>query len=360
MAIIKYKKIFIALSVLFVSVSLVIISVWGLRLGIDFTGGSLLEVEFRGKGNLPNTGDIRTALKEAGIDSVLIQTLQEGEIVEQNSASADKEVEGSLSTATSSKENAAASTAVDKSLSTVDRNKEPLALHTVRYLLRFKNVDEQMHQQILDKLGAITIKKEETKDKFGLIERRFDTIGPTVGAELRRKSLIALTTAILAIIAYIAWAFRKVSYPVSSWKYGVVAVTALLHDIIIPTGIFSALGHLRGVEIDSLFITALLTLMGFSVHDTIVVFDRIRDNLWHKKGGSFAEIVGQSISETITRSINTSLTTIFVLLTIFIWGGTTVHYFSLALILGILFGTYSSIFLASPLLVLWHELGSKK
>lgn len=215
-------------------------------------------------------------------------------------------------------------------------------------IMRFKHIDEETHQKILYTLGDVS-------------EKRFDTIGPTIGKELQSRSVTALILAIIMIVLYIAWAFRRVSKPVSSWKYGVVAIIALVHDVAIPTGVFATLGYFRGVEVDALFITALLTILGFSVHDTIVVFDRIRENLRKLKTAEPYEVtVNRSVNETIARSINTSLTVFLVLIAIFFFGGETVHYFAFALILGVFFGTYSSIFIASPLLVIWNQLTKKR
>ena len=201
------------------------------------------------------------------------------------------------------------------------------------------------------------LKVSGKETQASITEKRFDAIGPTIGRELRQKSFIAIVTTLVLIVIYITWAFRKVSRPVSSWKYGVAAVIALAHDVTIPSGIFAALGYFKGVEVDALFITGLLTILGFSVHDTIVVFDRVRENL-KKVGGmniSFGQIVNKSINETITRSINTSLTVILVLVAVIFLGGGTIFYFALLLILGIFFGTYSSIFIASPILLLWNR-----
>lgn len=218
-------------------------------------------------------------------------------------------------------------------------------------ILRFKHVDESVHQEILKSLTGVR----------PLREKRFDSIGPTIGEELKRRAAVALGLAIIAIVAYIAWAFRKVSKPVSSWKYGVAAVIALIHDVTIPTGVFAVLGHFQGVEVDALFITALLTILGFSVHDTIVVFDRTRENLRKLKGPEPYELtVNRSVNETIARSVNTSLTVLLVLFAISLFGGETTKYFAFALILGIIFGTYSSIFVASPLLVIWSQWGWTK
>ena len=166
---------------------------------------------------------------------------------------------------------------------------------------------------------------------------------------------------IVMIVLYIAFAFRKVSQPVNSFYYGLMAVVALIHDVTLPAGVFAVLGHYYGVEVDTLFVTALLTVLGFSVHDTIVVFDRIRENLRNNGNkNNFETIVGASVNQTISRSINTSLTVILVLLAIFFLGGESTKYFSLALLIGVAIGTYSSIFLASPLLVTLQKLKNGK
>ncbi len=296
MNIIGHKKIFLSISGLLILASVISVSMWGLNFGIDFKGGSLLEIRFLDGRPSP------VVLQEA-------LTLLVGGTQVQPS-----EDQGAI--------------------------------------IRFRQVSEDEHQAVLNRLGEIAGRGEEL---------RFDAIGPTIGAELKQKAIIALALAIVAIIFYIAWAFRQVSKPVSSWKYGIVAVIALIHDVAIPTGIFAALGEFKGIEIDALFITALLTILGFSVHDTIVVFDRIRENLRNQKAAEpFTAVVNRSIGETITRSINTSLTVLLVLGAIFILGGVTTRYFSLALMLGIAFGTYSSLFVASPLLVIWDNFTKKK
>lgn len=301
MNIIGHKYIFLTFSAILVLGSIFAIAFWGLRFGIDFTGGSLLEVEFSVK--RPETVKIHEALAPLGLESVAIQPAGERGII-----------------------------------------------------LRFKHIDEELHQKIVQALNIASGEKGEV-----LIEKRFDTIGPTIGAELKRSSILALVIASCGIVLYLAWAFRNVSKPVSSWKYGLVAVTvAFLHDVPIPLGFFVVLGHFKGVEIDTLFITALLTILGFSVHDTIVVFDRIRENLRKLKTTEAYDItVNRSVNETMARSINTSLTVLLVLVSIFFFGGETTKFFALALIIGIVFGTYSSIFVASPLLVIWNQLTKK-
>jgi preprotein translocase subunit SecF len=203
--------------------------------------------------------------------------------------------------------------------------------------LRTRFLDETNHQEVLRVL----------KSKGEFTEQSFVSHGPTVGKQLRRNAIIAILLTLFAIICFIAYAFRQVSRPVSSWIYGLVAIIALGHDLAIPTGLFSWFGY----QIDSLYISALLTVLGFSVHDTIVVFDRLRENLRKSAGGSFADIAERSLRETIVRSINTSLTTILALSAVYFFGGATTQPFALALIVGIGVGTYSSIFIATPLLV---------
>jgi preprotein translocase subunit SecF len=183
--------------------------------------------------------------------------------------------------------------------------------------------------------------------------KRFDSVGPVLGKELQGKAIWSIILVLIAIVLFITFAFRHVSRPVSSWKYGVVAIIALLHDVIVPAGAFAFLGRNGGYELDALFITALLVILGFSIHDTIVVFDRTRENLrlGSNSKKDFEQIVGESVSQTIARSINTSLTTLLALLALYIFGPVATKTFALALIIGIAIGTYSSIFIGSPLLV---------
>lgn len=291
MTIIGTRKVTYTISAVLVGASLLVLGLWGLKLGIDFTGGSLMEIEFTD--TRPENSEILEKLSEVGIDSALIQPTGEKGVI-----------------------------------------------------LKFKDVSEEVHQAILSSIS-----------KLGLLqEKRFDSIGPTIGRELRRKSLWAISMVLLMIVLYIAWAFRKVSRPISSWKYGLAAIIALFHDITIPTGVFAYLGKFYGVEVDTLFVTALLTILGFSVHDTIVVFDRIRERLSRSQNKeSFEDVVEGSIRSTIGRSINTSLTVLIVMATLFFVGGESTKFFSLAILIGVFFGTYSSIFIASALLVSWNK-----
>lgn len=214
-------------------------------------------------------------------------------------------------------------------------------------------------KQINERQNTILI-NEIKKDLPDIKQESFETIGPAVGGETTQNALKALGLASLLIVLYIAWSFRSVPRPTSSWKFGICAIITLLHDVLVLVGIFSLLGHFYGVEIDSLFITALLTVIGFSVHDTIVVFDRIRENLRRSVGLPFEQIVNDSILQTIVRSLNTSFTTMLVLFTMLIFGGDTLRWFIAALLIGIGVGTYSSIFNAAPLLVLWHQFDRKR
>lgn len=193
----------------------------------------------------------------------------------------------------------------------------------------------------------------------GINELSFDSIGPTVSSTIARNAIISLIVVSAAIVLYIAWAFRNAPPPVSPWSFGFMAIASLLHDALFVLGVFSLLGHFLGVEVDALFVTAILTVIGFSVHDTIVVFDRIRENLRRDKG-SFETVVNNSILETIARSINTSLTVMLTLLALLLFGGQSIRLFVFALLIGIASGTYSSIFNASPLLVTWHNYKLKR
>lgn len=289
--IIKYYKFWFAVSALLFITGVVFLSMYGLKLGIDFTGGTLAQYTF--EQNAPEVSELTETLKASGTSNVIIQTSSD---------------------------------------------------HTV--IIRTEPMEKEQHDKILQAL----------KDKYGAVaEDQFSSIGPVIGKELTRSAIWQLLLVSAGIIFYIAYAFRKVQKPVSSWKFGWSAILALIHDLFIVLGVFAVLGHFWGVEIDSLFITALLTVLGFSVHDTIVVFDRIRENLRVRAGQSLPEIINSSINQTLVRSINTTLTVVFVLTSLLLFGGETIKYFVLALLVGIAAGTYSSIFIASPLLMIWQQ-----
>lgn len=291
------RKIWFSISGVVLAFSVIVTAMYGLRLGIDFTGGSLLEMTCTTQ---PQTGVIEKIYTEKGVEGAIVQHIGETGV-----------------------------------------------------LIRSKEVTPDTHKVILPAL-------QETLKNEGCVEVRFETIGPSISQELRQKSLAMIGAVVLAIILYVAWTFRSVSKPVASWKYGVVAVIALLHDVTLPTAVFALLGHYAHIEVDVLFVTALLTVMGFSVHDTIVVFDRVRESLQRNTSISFVDTVNESVNTTLGRSINTSFTTVLSLIGIFILTTGSIKYFSAVMIMGILVGTYSSIFIAAPLLVTWYLHSSKK
>lgn len=298
MKFIQYTKVWFTISILaiLVSVGAMIYNKTqlgeALVYGIDFTGGSLMEINFNNDLKA-DTANLRQAFEAAYPQSVS-QITETGEGT---------------------------------------------------YIIQSKDMSEQQIQ-------AVSASVEQKVGPFELI--RFNTIGPKIGETLKNKALVALAVALGAIVLYIAFAFRKVPKKVSPWKFGFAAILGLIHNIILTVGIFALLRY----EVNAFFITALLTIIGFSVHDTIVVFDRIRENL--KKQGredTFGDIADISLNQTMARSINTSLSVIFPLFALYIWGAEAIHHFVFALLVGIVIGTYSSVFIASPLLTMWQERG---
>ena len=290
---IKHRKIFYSISVALVILALLSIFLFGLKLGIDFTGGSSLEIVYQS--TLPSSQEIKNALKDLNLGEIIVQKSGERGVI-----------------------------------------------------LKMKDIDEETHQKILEKLKELG-KVEEGSESF-------QSIGPTIGRELKQKTKIVVSLALIAILVYIAFSFRRVSKPVKSYIYGITSLIALGHDVLIPLGIFAILGKFYGVEITIPIITAFLTVFGYSINDSVVVFDRVRENLLKASSFNFELTVEKSLNQTLTRSLYTSLTTLLVLFAIFLFGGETLKYFSLALILGIGFGTYSSLFLATPLLVSYYLL----
>jgi len=295
MYVIKNRKIFFLISAFFVIASIFSVVFFGLNFGIDFTGGSIMEVEYINE--RPSVLEVEDNISKLGYGEVTVQpTGEKG------------------------------------------------------YIIRTKTLAENEHAPLLSALGT------------ELTEKRFNTIGPVIGEELKKKAWLAIVIVVIAIISFIALVFRKVSQPVSSWKYGLVAIVALAHDIIIPTGIFAFLGsRLIEFQIDVLFVMALLAILGFSVNDTIVVFDRVRENLRmnreYRERREFDVTVGDSLKQTYARSLNTSVTTLIVLVALYLIGGASTQQFALVLAIGVVAGTYSSIFLASPLLVTLERWG---
>lgn len=218
-------------------------------------------------------------------------------------------------------------------------------------VIRTSSIDQKENNQFLN-----TLKKNYKNVK----QEEFSTIGPTIGKETTLNAIKATVLASILIVIYISFVFRKVPKPTSSIRFGVSAIVALIHDVLVVIGFFSIVGHFFNVEVDALFVTALLTIIGFSVHDTIVVFDRIRENLVKDGGANFPKTVNDSILQTIGRSLNTSITVLLVLLSLLLFGGTSIRWFVVALIIGVASGTYSSIFNAAPILVTWHEWSIKR
>jgi preprotein translocase subunit SecF len=291
--IIKYRKFWLLISAALVTLAVVAVAVWGLRLGLDFTGGSLLEVEFNN--GQPTVSDVQTGLKDAGVSSLIVQ---------------------------------------------------PTGSHSV--ILRFQETSQEKHLAVVEALSKMEVAKG------GMTEIRFESIGSSVGAELRTKSFWVMFLVLLVIILYISIAFNKVSKPVVSWKYGLISIIALFHDVILTVGAFAILGHYMNVEVNTSFIVALLTVLGYSVHDTIVVFDRTRENL-PKSKESFADTVNHSLNQTFVRSITTTVTVLLSLFAVLFFGGASIRDFALALIIGVSCGAYSSLFVASPLLVYMEQ-----
>ncbi|MBW4062235.1 protein translocase subunit SecF [Candidatus Saccharibacteria bacterium] len=290
MNLIGRRKWWYIISLVLILPGFISLCLWGLKLGIDFNSGQLLVVT-----GPATTANVTAAAKDLGFTDIQVVPSGEGQ--------------------------------------TQIRFSDPSP----------QSQHEANHQKFKTALG-----------NAHLVEVSFDSVGPTVSRDIARNAILSLLLAAVAIVLYVAYAFRNAPPPVSPWSFGVMAIIALLHDAFFVLGVFSLLGHFFGVEVDSLFVTAILTIIGFSVHDTIVVFDRIRENL-RRERGSFEEIVNTSILETLARSLNTSLTVILTLLALFLFGGQSIRMFVLALLLGIASGTYSSIFNASPLLVTWHN-----
>lgn len=290
--IIGKRKIWLGVSGASFVLSLIFLALWGLNFGIDFTGGSLLEVEFLKE--RPALETIRGAVGELNVKEIVIQPAGEQNMI-----------------------------------------------------FRFSQADEQMHQNIISKLNE--------KFSDNVQEEKFESIGPSIGRELKTRAAYAVILVIIAIVLYVAWAFRKVSWPVQSWKYGISAIIALIHDVVLTLGVFSALGHFFNIEVGLPFVAALLTILGYSVNDTIIVFDRTRENLTRLSKIDFEGVVNRSVNETLARSINTTLTTELALIAVYFFGGDSIKYFAFALLIGIFFGAYSSIFVASPLLVVWER-----
>jgi SecD/SecF fusion protein len=326
---IKYSKIWLGISGTLVVVSIVSMFAFGLNLGIDFTGGTLLEFQFN---ETMNKEELATTLNEIG-----------------------KELEATPAESTATPE---ASDVNEIALSsTVDSSSVDLEHIQILnsgengFIVKTKYMSSEAHTEILK------LMKEKLPE---FTEPRFTTIGPTIGATLLSKAMTAIIFTLIMIIIYIGIAFRKITKELSSWKFGATAIAALAHDVIIVTGLFVILSQFFNVEIDALFITAMLTVFGYSVNDTIVVYDRLRENMLASKGEDIETITDKAMNQTMARSINTSLSTVITLIAVLILGSNAIFFFILALTAGTIIGTYSSIFTASPLLVAWEKWQNRK
>ncbi len=361
--IIKTRKISYVVSAILIIASLVGLGIFGLKPGLDFTGGTLMEIKFQ---ETITNQQVTDALTEIQANADQVEPTMEDytaevaeEVSEQNPEQASEEVPTTEIVVTTDQEGNPVfetKSSSDAELSAVEAQTLDLGTPVVitsneSIIIKTRDITSDQHDLIIN----------EFQSRFGeLEETRFQSVGPTVGESMRYKAIIAVIIAAIAIIFYIAFAFRRVPKSVGKWKFGLTAIVALFHDIIIMLGIYIFLGGLMGVEIDALFITALLTTMGFSVHDTIVVLDRLRERLKAPaKGQEFEDITNIAVNETVSRSINTSITTALALLALAIIGAESIRFFNIALLLGILIGTYSSIFIASPFLVDWYNWRNK-
>lgn len=290
MNLMRYKVFYFLFSLALILPGLYFLLTSGLKLGIDFTGGALLEYRLS---NQVGSEELKKVISDLEVE---VGQVQPGEVN--------------------------------------------------TYIIRTKPLEQE----------KITAVNKALSEKYGNIEqRRVENVGPIIGKELEQKALYALIVASIVIVLYISFSFRKVPKPTSSWRFGIAAIAALLHDVLMVVGLFAIFGKFLGIEVDTLFVTALLTIIGFSVHDTIVVFDRIRENLLKNIGKKFTEVANISVVQTLGRSLNTSLTVVFVMIALLLFGGETIKWFVVALLIGIISGTYSSIFNATAILVWWEE-----
>jgi len=282
------------ISYIFSAITIVIgtgsLAFFGLKLSIDFTGGSMVEIS-----EVKDIEKVKSVAGEMKLENFVVQSLGDQQ-----------------------------------------------------YILKMKEINEEKHKEFKDKI------------KGTAVEDRFESVGPSVSEETTKKAFYLILIASLAIVLYVSYSFRKVPKPASSWQFGVTAVLALIHDAFVVLGVFAFLGYFLNVEVDSFFVTALLTIIGFSVHDTIVVYDRIREKLMREGSGDFEKMVNESINETLVRSLGTSFTVLLVLFAMYLIGESSTKNFVLALIIGISFGTYSSMCFASPLLVDWQRWREKR
>ncbi|RJR13298.1 protein translocase subunit SecF [Candidatus Parcubacteria bacterium] len=301
MYIIHNRKIFFVISAILVLASIISIAIFGLKAGTDFTGGTLVQATYsQGR---PAGDALTVSLEDAGFEGFSLREANEND-----------------------------------------------------YILRAANLTTEQRENIESILSL--------NGKHSVTIAQLTEVGPTIGTELRNKALAAIALVMTAILLFIAFAFRKVSKPISSWVYGLIALVTLGFDVLVPVGFYAFLGFLTGAQVDTLFVTAALTILGYSVHDTIVVFDRTRENLRinqeKNRKEDFAETAGHALGQTFVRSVTTSLTTALALMMLFLFGPESTSHFSLTLLVGIIVGAYSSIFLATPLLVAYERWRGQK
>lgn len=340
MFVVSNKNIFITIGGVVMAAAIFCIAYFGLSFGIDFTGGSILEVQFADR---PTISSVEDEVAELGIESFSVRPTGENGFVVRTPFLEESQRSQLMNNLQATVEGGSVDTATSSIATTTPAQSNTATQSTT---------------------AAPTTTTQSTSSTSsapvsGVSQERFSAIGPTVGSQLATNAVWGIIAVVIAIILFVTFAFRKVSEPISSWVYGSTAIVALIHDILVPAGVFAILGYTMGAQVDLLFVMALLAILGFSVNDTIVVFDRIRENLRDGYEGSeedtFAETVGLSLEQTYARSINTSLTTLVVLAALYLLGGESTRLFSLTLLLGVIAGTYSSIFLASPLLVKFRQ-----
>jgi len=287
--VVAHRRLWYAISGVCIGASIIAVGIWRLNLGIDFTGGTLIELAFADARPAPSV--IRERVESAGATRVLVQPAGE-------------------------------------------RNA----------IIRTALMTSEVRAAVVRAFAGQAV------------GQRFESIGPTIGRELARKTVTGVILALVLIVAYVGWMFRRAGKEISSLAYGAVTLASMAHTVIIPIGVFAVLGATLGVEIDAPFIAALLTILGYSINDTIIILDRIRENVsGNRRAEAFADVVERSVRQSFTRSLNTGLATLAALLAIVLFGGASVRFFALAIMIGIAIGTYSSIFIAAPLLVTWYE-----
>lgn len=288
--IVARRYLYFGISLLVIIPGLLALIFWGLPLGIDFTGGSILQVQFE-SGNTPESSQVLKVYTDNGLEDTQVQTSSNGVLI-----------------------------------------------------IRSRNMDSRTVDNLISDM--------ENRFNTTIVVQRFDSVGPAIGKEVATRAIGAVSLAALGILLYITYAFRGVPH---AFRFGSAAIIAMLHDVAVVLGVEAILGHFIGWEVDALFLTALLTVIGFSVHDTIVVFDRIRENSEIYRRLNFETLVNHSIVQTLDRSINTQLTVMFTLLSLALFGGVTIRHFVIILLVGVFSGTYSSIFNAAPILVVWQN-----